>query len=45
MKWTDYTFLKKLGAGAFGEVFLVSKDQTYYAMKVQVKERVITKTL
>lgn len=41
----DYTFLKVLGTGAFGAVFLVKKneDNSYWALKSLSKQHIIEK--
>lgn len=33
----DFEFIMPLGHGAFGEVFLVKKDDRYYALKSMKK--------
>ena len=43
----DFIPISELGRGSFGEVYLVSKQDTgqYYAMKVLKKEKVLTQSL
>lgn len=39
LKPDDFEFIMPLGRGAFGEVVLVKKDDSYYAMKIMKKRK------
>ena len=43
----DFTVLKLIGTGSFGEVFLVERNSTgkLYAMKVLKKDKIVEKNL
>ena len=41
----DFIYWKQLGRGAFGEVYLVSRENKYYAMKILRKEKILRQKL